>query len=368
MQAKTSQKQIHNCPTVAVETDPEQVARSAGLKYVSDNVPGIQRKRVGRGFRYINVDRQPIKQSQQLKRIKALVIPPSWQEVWICPFSNGHLQATGRDAKGRKQYRYHSKWQEVRNRTKFDRMIIFGHKLPAIRQATDRDLRSPNLSRERILATVVRLLEDTLIRIGNAEYAKKNKSFGLTTLRNSHVEVTTTKVRFQFRGKSGVEHEVELSDRRLARVIKRCQEIPGQELFQYLDQEGNPQAIDSADVNAYLQEITGEEFTAKDFRTWAGTANTAWALANLETPTTKKQTQTNIREAVKQVASQLGNRVATCRKYYIHPAIVQAYEEGWLLPMLKAEQEKFANHEVGELDLQPEELALLAVLEHHSTN
>src|SRR6184192_3885836 len=250
--------------------DPMASARAAGLRYVPDQSPGIQRKRVGKGFTYLDTDGRTVRDPETIHRIKGLAIPPAWTDVWICPDPRGHLQATGRDARGRKQYRYHPRWREVRDAVKYDRMLAFAAALPKIREHTDSDLERPDMPREKVLAAVVRLLEETRIRIGNEEYRKENGSFGLTTLRNRHVEVMGSDVRFSFRGKSGKLHHVDLQDRRLARIMKRFLEIPGQELFQFLDESGEAKPIDSADVNAYLREISGEDFTAKDFRTWAG--------------------------------------------------------------------------------------------------
>jgi DNA topoisomerase-1 len=319
------------CQITAIE--PPQAAQAAGLRYVSDEQPGIRRQRWGRGFSYLDAKGDRIQDSPERERLKALPIPPAWEDVWICPFPNGHLLATGRDAKGRKQYRYHPDWRKARNQTKFERLIPFGYARPLIRQATDRHLRQRTLSKEKLLALVVRLLDSTLIRVGNDEYVQQNDSFGLTTLRHHHIDLATTKVRFQFVGKSGVEHEVELSDRRLARAIKRCQELPGQQLFQYVDEAGHVQAIDSADVNDYLQAITGEAFTSKDFRTWAGTACTAEMLAELGEPESAQHAQENIREAIREAAQTLGNRVPTCRNFYVHPIILEGYETGGWLPM-----------------------------------
>lgn len=350
-------------PTLALSSvtveEPAQSARAAGLRYVCDDCPGWGRRRSGKGFIYFDEKGDRISDPDKLKRIKALVIPPAWKTVWICPSPNGHLLATGRDAKGRKQYRYHPNWRTVRNQTKFDRLIPFAYARPLIREVTDRDLRLRGLPREKLLAVVVRLLDATVIRIGNDEYREQNQSFGLTTLQEQHVEVGTSKIRFNFVGKSGVEHEIELSDRRLARAIKLCQDLPGQQLFQYLDDEGQPQAINSDDVNRYLQTITGEDFTSKDFRTWAGTVYTARILNELGEPTSKTQAQANTREAIKGAAQHLGNRVATCRKFYVHPTVTQAYEEGWLLEVWQA-----AAQAPSDLDLNAEEKALVAVLSY----
>src|SRR5687768_14114198 len=263
---------------IATRAEPEESARAAGLRYTNDNRPGITRARRGSGFRYTGPDGRVIRNKEELRRIGSLVIPPAWTDVWICPDPRGHLQATGRDARGRKQYRYHPKWREVRDDTKYYRMISFAQALPAIRRRTALDLARPQLTREKVLATVVQLLEKTLIRVGNDEYAKQNQSFGLTTMRDGHVDVKGSRVRFSFKGKSGVEHDVDLSDRRLARIVKACRDIPGYDLFQYYDEDGERHAIGSADVNAYLQEATGEDFTSKDFRTWAGTVLAAQLL------------------------------------------------------------------------------------------
>jgi DNA topoisomerase-1 len=345
-------------PSVTIE-EPAQAARSAGLRYICDDRPGFGRRRCGKGFTYFDEAGDRIADPAELKRLKALVIPPAWEQVWICPFPNGHLLATGRDAKGRKVYRYHPDWRQVRNQSKFDRLIPFAYARPILREVTDRHLRQRSLSREKLLATVVRLLDATVIRIGNDEYREQNQSFGLTTLKDEHVEVGKSKLRFHFVGKSGVEHEIELSDRRLARAVKRCQELPGQQLFQYVDEAGQRRAIDSDDVNEYLRTITGEEFTSKDFRTWAGTAYTAQILNELGEASSKTQAQANIREAIKGAAQHLGNRVATCRNFYVHPTVLEAYEEGWLLEVWRA-----AKQAPSELEFTPEEKALIAVLSH----
>lgn len=307
--------------------DPADSARCAGLRYTSDARPGIRRIRNGSGFRYVGADGRPVR-AEDLRRIRSLVIPPAWTDVWICTDPRGHLQATGRDARGRKQYRYHPKWREVRDETKYHRLIGFAQTLPAIRKRTAADLRGPHLTRAKVLATVVRLLEKTLIRVGNDEYAKQNQSFGLTTLRDGHVEVSRANVRFVFRGKSGVAHEVHLTDHRLARIVRQCRDIPGYELFQYYDEDGRRQAIDSGDVNAYLKEITGEEYTSKDFRTWAGTVRAAEILAACEPCRSEAHGKKTIVRAVEKVAGELRNTKAVCRKCYIHPAVLEAYLDG----------------------------------------
>jgi DNA topoisomerase I len=305
-------------------------AQAAGLRYVSDWQPGIRRQRVGRGFSYLGVDGQRIGAAEELRRIKALAIPPAWTEVWICPQPNGHLQATGRDAKGRKQYRYHPQWRTVRDTTKYDRMRLFGERLPLLRAQVAQELARPGLPREKVLAVVVRLLETTLIRVGNREYARDNHSFGLTTMRDRHVEISGATLQFQFRGKSGKQHTLGIKDRRLARIVKRCRDLPGYELFQYIDADGQHQTIDAADVNDYLRHISGEDFTAKDIRTWAGTVLAVCALCEFEACTSVTQAKKNVAQAISSVAEQLGNTQAICRKYYVHPAVISAYLEGTL--------------------------------------
>jgi len=306
---------------------PERV-RAAGLRHVTDSGPGIRRRRSGRGFSYVGLDGKPIRDRDEIRRIRSLVIPPAWVDVWICPKPNGHIQATGRDARGRKQYRYHPRYREVRDETKFDRMVAFSEVLPTIRVRVERDLLREGLPREKVLATVVRLLEKTLIRIGSDAYARDNRSFGLTTLRRRHVEVSGSKLTFEFRGKSGVEHLVEITDRRLASIVQHCQTLPGQELFQYLDAESHHQDVDSGDINAYLREITGQEFTAKDFRTWAGTMYAALALRVMGPAQSQRELKSNINRAIDMVAERLGNTRAVCRKYYVHPRVIEAYVRG----------------------------------------
>jgi DNA topoisomerase I len=314
---------------------PEHSAQAAGLRHVSDSGPGIRRRRAGRGFSYVGPDGRPVRDRETLERIRRLAIPPAYRDVWICPDPRGHLQATGRDARGRKQYRYHPAWREARDETKFGRMLAFAEALPGIRARVDADLRRQGLPREKVLAAVVSLLERTCIRVGNDEYARSNRSFGLTTLRDRHVEISGSSLRFEFRGKSGKLHSVDLDDRRLARIVQHCQSIPGEELFQYLDEHGDRQTLDSGDVNAYLREISGEDFTAKDFRTWAGTMLAAAALTELGPGDSAKLRRANILSAIDQVAGQLNNTRAVCRKYYVHPAILDSYEDGRLLAALR---------------------------------
>lgn len=307
--------------------DPFESAKEAGLRYVSDTQPGIRRIRRGKGFSYKDAEGKPVRDRETLARIKSLAIPPAWKDVWICANPKGHLQATGRDAKGRKQSRYHPRWRETRDETKYERMPAFGASLPAIRKQVEQDLALPDMPRRKVLATVVRLMETTYIRVGNEEYARENHSFGLTTMRNRHVDVDGSTVTFHFRGKSGVKHTVDLTDRRLARIIRRCQDIPGYELFQYEDSEGH-HTIDSADVNDYLREISGQDFTAKDFRTWAGTVLACSALREFEAFSSEAQARKNIVQAINTVAERLGNSRAVCRKCYVHPAVLDSYFEG----------------------------------------
>jgi DNA topoisomerase-1 len=316
--------------------DPLQSAKEAGLRYISDQASGYKRKRAGKGFRYADTEGKIINNLDVLARIKSLAIPPAWTDVWISPDPEGHLQATGRDARGRKQFRYHRRWREVRDETKYTTMVAFAKALPRIRRRIARDLKLPGLTRNKVLATVVRLLEVSLIRVGNEEYARENDSFGLTTLRNKHVDVNGSKVTFHFRGKSGKWHEVDVRDRRLAKIVRSCQALPGQELFQYIDGEGKRQDVKSGDVNDYLREICGEDFTAKDFRTWAGTVLGALALRAFETFENQTQAKKNIVDAIEMVAERLGNTPAVCRKCYIHPEIFMSYLDGTLAKYVKA--------------------------------
>ncbi len=340
---------------------PTDDVRSAGLCYVSDCAPGIRRRRAGKGFYYLEAEGRVVRDKSILQRIRSLAIPPAWNDVWICPKNNGHIQATGRDSKGRKQYRYHTQWRNVRDENKYDRVIAFGKALPSIRKRTDRHLRLEGLPREKVLATVVRLLETTLIRIGNEEYARSNNSFGLTTMRDGHVKVKGSIIRFRFRGKSGIEHEIDLNDRKLAKIVKHCRELPGQELFQYIDESGARQSIESADVNNYLREITGGEFTAKDFRTWAGTVLATLALQEFSSFTSQTQAKRNLLRAIENVAKRMGNTPSICRQSYIHPAVVEMYLEGGLLEALQQRTEWELSKKLSHL--LPEEAAVLAILQ-----
>jgi DNA topoisomerase-1 len=318
-------------------------AQAAGLRHVSDAQPGIRRLRSGRGFRYVGVDGQAIREPAELRRFRSLAIPPAWTEVWICPSPRGHVQATGRDAKGRKQYRYHPVWQAVRDETKYSRLIAFAEALPALRTRVAEDLARPGLPRAKVLATIVDLLETSYIRVGNDEYARTNGSYGLTTLESTHVKVEGCTVRFQFRGKSGKEHVVNIRDRRVARIIRRCQSLPGQILFQYQEEAGELRTVDSEDVNEYLREIAGADFTAKDFRTWAGTVLAAATLARAEPPHSEAEAKREVAGAIKEVAARLGTTPAVCRRAYVHPAILQAYQDGtlrsyWTTPVAAASE------------------------------
>ena len=319
-----------------LRADTEQSARCAGLRYVSDTAPGLRRRRAGRGFTFVDARGRVVKDPRTLERIRALAIPPAWRDVWVCPDPNGHLQATGRDARNRKQYRYHPRWSAMRDEVKYGRLIAFGKALPAIRRRVAADLRQPPLSRARVLATVVSLLEKTLIRVGNDEYAKSNGSFGLTTLEDRHVQVRGSRVRFKFRAKSGIHQTVELEDAALARSVKKCQDLPGQVLFQYIDADGARQAVDSGDVNQCLREITGADFTAKDFRTWAGTVMAACALREAKAATSLAARKRNINVAIDLVAGRLGNTRAVCRRCYVHPGVMDAYLDGITLDAITA--------------------------------
>lgn len=309
----------------AVAADSVEAAEEAGLQYVNDDRTGYSRRTKGKDFEYFDTEGKRIRDEQRLLRIKRLAIPPAWTDVWICPSSNGHIQATGRDARGRKQYRYHERWREVRDENKFHRLSQFAKALPNIRRRVAQDLKMTGLPRQKVLATIVRLLERTFIRIGNEEYARDNKSFGLTTMKNRHVKIKGAQVMFRFRGKSGRQHEVDVTDRKVAKVIAKCQDLSGQDLFQYVDDNGEVRNVTSQDVNEYLRQIAGEDFTAKDFRTWGGTVLAAIALSKQEEFQTKKEAKSNIKTAICAVAELLGNTPAVCRKCYVHPVIVEAY-------------------------------------------
>jgi len=341
--------------------DPSvQTAKEAGLRYVSDEQPGFTRRRVGRGFCYYDASGSRLTDADTLTRIKALVLPPAWKNVWICKHPRGHLQATGRDERNRKQYSYHPEWAAARGQEKFSRTLAFARILPKIRVAVDNDMGGRPLDRRTVVATVVRLLETTLIRVGNREYAEQNQSYGLTTMQTQHVELSGTRLKFDFVGKSGKRHTIELSDKRVARVVRKVQDLPGQELFQYIDEAGERQTVDSADVNAYLRAITEDDFTAKDFRTWAGTVLAAWALSEFEKIDTQAAARRNITAAIKRVASQLGNTPAVCRSSYIHPEILNSYVDGSLIEHLRGEIKETLKTELA--GLTSEEAAVLILL------
>jgi DNA topoisomerase-1 len=349
---------------VSIINDPVASAKAAGLRYVTTAEPGIERKRVRGGFRYYAPGGTQIHDPQLLKRIRALVIPPAWREVWICTDPNGHLQAAGRDQRGRKQSRYHPRWREVRSETKYERMIQFGEALPLIRKRVERDLALPGLPREKILAAIIRLLETTCIRVGNEEYARKNGSYGLTTLHNRHVEVKGSTITFDFTGKSGVHHTIDVQNRRLAGIVQKCHDLPGYELFQYIDEDGHRHAVQSSDVNEYLHRITGEHFTAKDFRTWAGTVLAAMLLREFEPYESQTQAKKNVIQAIKSVAERLGNTPTVCRKCYIHPAVLEQYYSGAMLQAIETEVAEQMDRQLKEL--REEEFALLRLLAHQA--
>ena len=344
-----------------------KAADHAGLHYVTDGVPGITRRRCGKGWSYYGADGGLIADDVVRARISALAIPPAWTDVWICPEPDGHIQVTARDARGRKQYRYHPSYRAIRDQSKFRRMLEFSEVLPVLRERVERDLRYGELTRRQILATVVRLLEKTLIRVGNDEYARENHSYGLTTLRRKHVEVNGEQLRFSFRGKSGVEHTVSLNDRQLARIIQRCKDVPGQELFKYIDASGKRRPITSDDVNEYLRMIAGREITAKDFRTWGGTMAAAMTLHMMEPASSRREADRNIVRALDVVAERLGNTRTVCRKYYVHPALLEAYLMGLTPPVPSLQQPRAKRRKVSETALRRDEVAVLQFLEESTS-
>ena len=344
-----------------IAVEPAEAAAAAGLLYVSDEEPGIRRKRAGKGFSFIEPDGQLVRDGSTLRRIRSLGIPPAWNDVWICPDADGHIQATGRDDKGRKQYRYHERWREVRDSTKFEHVLEFARVLPQLRDRVANDMGRRGLPREKVLATVVYLLENTLIRVGNMDYVKQNKSYGLTTLRDRHVDVEGGQLRFEFKGKSGKTWRLRHQDRRIARIVKACQDVPGQHLFQYFDEDGERQPVTSADVNSYLREITGRDITAKDFRTWAGTVLAAIALREFEIFDSEAKAKRNVRAAIEAVSARLGNTPTICRKCYVHPEVLNCYLDGALLEGVKEDVETELRDDLG--GLKPEEAAVLALLQ-----
>lgn len=323
-----TRKELHQL--TVMNRAPNQAAKTFGLRYITDSVRGIRRLGVAKNFRYYGPTGSRLRDPSQLRRINSLVIPPAWSDVWISPFPNSHLQATGRDARSRKQYRYHPHWRALRDQTKYSRMLLVGGILPKLRARVAKDLALPGLPRAKVIATVVKLLETTLIRIGNIEYARENNSFGLTTLCNLHVKVTGATIRFRFRGKSKIDRDIDFSNKKLAQIVRRCQELPGQELFQYIDTDENLRRVSSSDINDYLRKAAGFDLTAKDFRTWAGTVLAVRELGNAEPANSKAQLKRNIVRAVEVVAKRLGNTRTVCQKCYIHPSIMKAYADGSL--------------------------------------
>jgi DNA topoisomerase-1 len=350
---------------VAALNDPAVSARVVGLRHVSDGQPGIKREGSGKGFRYRDAAGKSVRDRETLRRIKSLVIPPAWTEVWICSDANGHLQATGRDDRRRKQFRYHPRWREIRDETKYARMIAFARELPKIRRRIQKDMALPGLPRNKVLATVVRLLEVSLIRVGNDEYARENDSFGLTTMRHRHVDIHGSALRFHFRGKAGKWHNVDIHDRRLAKIVERCQDLPGQELFQFVDDDDGRHDVRSEDVNDYLREVSGRDFTAKDFRTWAGTVLAALALREFQKFDTRAQAKKNVVAAIEAVAKKLGNTPAVCKKCYIHPHVLDSYLDGSLVETLKQRAEKAISRSLR--GLPAEEAAVLGLLQQRLT-
>ncbi len=372
-QTKPKSSKVSKSEGVTSDSNAASVdaAKEAHLIYVTDGKPGIERRRKGKAFGYFDAKGNAVRDADTLARIKSLVIPPAWEKVWICSSANGHLQAVGRDARGRKQYRYHARYRAVRDESKYGRMIAFAKALPRIHRRTSRDLQRRGLPKEKVLAAVVSVMEKTLIRVGNEEYAASNDSYGLTTLHDKHAKIRGATIHFDFRGKSGVEHEIDLDDPRLAKIVKQCQDLPGEELFQYRNEKGDPVDINSADVNEYLREISsngrttsdGEHFTAKDFRTWAGTVLAATALRELEAFDSNAQAKRNLMKAVEVVAKKLGNTKAVCRKCYIHPAVINAYLDGSLAKTLSREAGKMLATSIGKL--RPEEAAVLGMLQQN---
>ena len=359
--AQKVRKENKRIAEIEVAIAPEEVAEEAGLRYVSDEQPGYSRKRKGDDFQFFDTDGKLIRDETRVLRIRRLAIPPAYEDVWICPSANGHIQATGRDVRGRKQYRYHERWREARDENKYDRMLVFAQALPKIRRRVNKDMGLRDLPRNKVLATIVQLLGRTFIRIGNEEYARENKSFGLTTMRNRHVDVKGSKLTFTFRGKSGVDHEIDVSDRRLANIIRKLQDLPGQDIFQYEDEAGEVHNVTSQDVNDYLQEITGEEFTAKDFRTWAGTVLAAMALSAQGPIENEAQAKKNIKDAITAVSKILGNTPTVCRKCYVHPVVLESYLDGDMIEGLRQKTEAALSESLE--DLRAEEAAVMSFLQ-----
>lgn len=337
--------------------DPLKSAEVAQLCYVSDINPGIKRVKAGKGFKYIDPKGKPINSKEELKRIRSLIIPPAWKDVWICLDPNGHLQATGRDAKGRKQYRYHFRWQKIRNELKFDKMMLFGQNLPNIRKKIQEDLNLSGIPKEKVLALVISIMSETLIRVGNIEYAEENETFGLSTMRNQHVEIKGNKIKFKFKGKSGKFHEIDYNNPKLSKLVKKCQELPGHDLFEYLDEQGNTHSISSGEINTYMCSITDQTFTAKDFRTWGGSVYAMQILQDFSSFENQTEAKKNLTDAIKIIAKKLGNTTSVCKKYYIHPKVVEAFLEGNLDSIIKKSETKNVE------GLKPEEIAFMYLLE-----
>jgi len=352
--------------TAEAITEPQEVAAEMGLRYVTDNKPGFSRERHGKEFWYFDTHNKRITDEKTLQRVKSIGVPPAYENVWICPQANGHLQATGIDARGRKQYRYHTKWRSTRDENKFHHILHFGDVLPKVRERIEKDIKLTGLPKDKVLACVVSLMEKTLIRVGNAEYAKSNQSYGLTTLRRKHIDVTGSKISFQFKGKSNKEWSLSVNDRRIANIVNKCADIPGHELFKYLGEDGSKHDVTSSDVNSYLQEITGEHFTAKDFRTWSGTVLAALALTEFEKYDSEAQAKKNVVQAIEHVAKQLGNTPAICRKCYIHPEVINSYLTGDLADSIRQEIDNKMKKDYGHLS--DEEIMVLAFLKKRLGN
>lgn len=344
----------------AAIVDPADAAQQAGLRYVHDDEPGLTRRRSGKGFVFLDAAGKRVRDPATLERIRKLAIPPAYRDVWICPDPDGHIQATGRDARGRKQYRYHPRWIELRDSNKYEHMIAFGASLPRLRARIKSHMRRPGLGRRKVLATVAHLLDTTLIRVGNEDYARANKSYGLTTLRDKHVDIGGDALRFEFKGKSGKIWRLQMRDRRIARIVRQTQELPGQQLFQYVDRDGVRHGVTSADVNAYLRELTGEPITAKDFRTWAGTVLAAMALSEFESFNSATHAKKNIKAAIERVAARLGNTPTICRKCYVHPHVLESYLDGRLVEDVRREVDRELKEKPSHLSR--EEAAVLNVL------
>lgn len=348
---------IEETDELTVVLEPVKSAEVANLFYVNDMSPGIRRKKTGKGFSYINSKGNIIKDKEEIKRINSLILPPAWKDVWICENPNGHLQATGRDAKGRKQYRYHQRWQQLRNELKFDKMLLFGQILPSIRKQIRKDLALKGIPKEKVMALVISIMSETLIRVGNSEYAEENNTFGLTTLLNKHVRIEDNKIKFKFKGKSGKFHNIDLKNKKLAKLVKQCRDLPGYDLFEYLDENCQPHSIGSSDVNSYMCSITEQNFTAKDFRTWGGSVYAMKVLQDFSGFDTQTEAKKNLVEAIKIISKKLGNTTTVCKKYYIHPKVLEAFFDGSLNKIIETSKNTVIE------ELKPEEVAFMTLLE-----